>query len=181
MINGFTPLSHVIKKRAKKQSLDKITEYEFYRILEIVGKKRDSYAQSRRVMALALLYTSGLKTREIVTLSIAEVRDFFNGKPICRKVDGLDWCEQSSISVSLTVPGLRFLKKYHSCFLAISDGKQDTSYVFSSADNFEKPISLSFFERELSELLKVCSVEIKKTVKLHNLCPAAQLFSFRFC
>ena len=152
------------RKNAKKQPLrDIITPEDFELIKSLV--KGSSFVKERRIVALTILYLTGLRVSNLLLFSVKNIKELF---------------EKGRTHISLIKGGekrhpIRLSNQGHQILSAIKDdcsflfkGKNDNDLLFTPLNYFNKPMQREFFDKELNDILKQASNQLGKFIRTHS-------------
>lgn len=151
------------ENRAKQPIRDTLNRKEFEKVLDLV-KGQSALQISRRRLALALLYFTGLRVSNLLVLKISHIADFFNsGKATISLIKN----GEDRFPLVIDNQSRKYLKKhFESNFEALRKERTGSDLVFVNKDG--EPLGKDYFDRELNRILAKASVLFEKHLRTHS-------------
>ena len=153
------------RQASKKQALRAtITVDEFEGILKLI-KGRSNLVMSRRRLALAILYLTGLRISNLLVFTVLNGRELFSdGVTTIPLIKG----GEQRHKIILTVKGRHFLKDFLSDYEILTATKKGSHFLFSTPKNNELSFNPELFDRELNSILSKASALYEKHLRTHS-------------
>lgn len=149
---------------AKSQLRQAVDREEFNTIVRGI-KAKSAYIKARRTTALYIMYLTGLRVSNLLTLNAGQLRQLLSkGHTEITLIKG----GPRRHPIRLAYKGHIMLKKIEASIELAIEGKQHEQPAFTATANSVQPISEWTFERELNEILKQASVKLQKHVRTHS-------------
>lgn len=153
------------RQEAKKQPLRAtISLEEFQGIIKLVRGRFD-LTRSRRRLALAILYLTGLRVSNLLVLSVLNCRELLSEK---KTTISLIKGGAKRHQLVLTKKGRQFLKNFYADYHILSVKKKGSDLIFSSPKDNDVPFNHELFERELNKILSKASYIYEKHIRTHS-------------
>ena len=152
------------KQQAKKLPLrDTITPEDFHFIIENVKGK--NFVKERKILALVLLYLTGLRVSNLLLLNKRHITELMT-----KGVTNISLIKGGAkrFNLALSPKGKKFLLKYKEAYLTMCKKKEDNDPVFTTVQELREPIRRDNFDKELNLTLKQASIELKKYIRTHS-------------
>lgn len=153
------------KKQAKQQNLRQtITTDEFLLIIKIV-KTKAKYLKARRILALYLLYLTGLRVTNLLNLNVGQVNQLLQ-----RAHTDITLIKRGAKRhpIRLAYKGHLLIKTIEDHINILSQNKSQDDPIFTTQHSIHEPISSYTFERELNNILTIASSMLNKHIRTHS-------------
>jgi site-specific recombinase XerD len=144
---------------------DTLNRAEFESILDQDLKSRNSLSLARKTVSLILLYITGLRVSNLLSLRTQDIKDLLLKKEM---TISLIKRGPNSHRIVISESHHAFLLKYESEINILIKNKTYDALVFSSLKNPNKSYQRAEFTRVLNKVLKKSSMRLMKNLKTHS-------------
>ena len=148
---------------AKLPSRDSISREEFDIIISLI--KTNRYSCCRRRFAMALLYVTGLRVSNLLVFTVRHIKSLTNSGSV-----EISLIKKGSARHKITLgeQGLELLNSFSKDLKILCKDKSVSDRLFTSKDNFSKPIARQTFDEELNKVLIEVSSLTGKHIRTHS-------------
>lgn len=163
-------LKERVKNRTRQTLRDGATFPELSRSLEEIDSRRykSEYAKSRDIVALLLLFFTGLRVSNLRLLTSNNLSSFLDASHKSLNVRLIKTgarVEPLRIHLDKSCHELALQYEYH--FVALQHGKHGDDFVFTR-ENAKEPLERAWLTNRLNAILKVTGKELKKKLSTHS-------------